>query len=76
MVFTCYYKILFIICFFSRCSKFSSASFLLIIENTFDVKIFLLLRCIPYTEYSKSLAMERMIIKGIVYREIKQVMYI
>ena len=43
----------------------------LIIEKTDDVQMFPCLRCIPHTEYGTSLAMEIMIIKGILYREIK-----
>jgi hypothetical protein len=30
----------------------------LITENTFDEQLFLWLRCIPYTEYGQSIAME------------------
>jgi hypothetical protein len=43
----------------------------LITENTVDVQMFLWLRYIPHTEYGKSTAMKRVIIKGILYREVK-----
>jgi hypothetical protein len=41
-----------------------------IIEKRVDVQMFLWLPCIPHTEYGKSIAMKRVIIKGILYREI------
>jgi hypothetical protein len=41
-----------------------------ITEKTGDVQMFLWLLCIPHTEYGKSIAMERVIIKGILFREI------
>jgi hypothetical protein len=43
----------------------------LITENTFDVQMFLWVPCIPHSEYGTSIAMEIVIIKGILYREIK-----
>jgi len=43
----------------------------LITKNIVDAQMFLWLRCIPHTEYGKSIATERVIIKGILYREIK-----
>jgi hypothetical protein len=39
--------------------------------KTGDVQMFLWILCIPHTEHGKSIAMERVIIKGILYREIK-----
>jgi len=71
MVFTCYYIILLINCFYSRRSKFFFSHSSLITENMVDVQMFLWLRCIPHTKYGKSIAIERVIFKGIVYREIK-----
>jgi hypothetical protein len=47
----------------------------LITQNTFDLQRFLWLRSIPQTEYGKSIAMENVIIKSILYMEIKRGMY-
>jgi len=42
----------------------------LITENTVDVQRFLWLRSIPQTEYGKSIAMESLIMKSVLYIEI------
>jgi len=55
MGFTCYYII--------------NRSF--ISENTVHVQMSLWLRCIPHTGYGNSIAIERVIIKGILYRQIR-----